>query len=84
MRSTKRQMLIGGIMLGVGWLVVFGQVVGLIPSPIWFSLLMYGVTLWGFMLGMLGAMSHIRLNIQKARAEKEFAEQDEYYDDYQK
>lgn len=45
---------------------------------------MYGVTLWGFMLGMLGAMSHIRMNIQKARAEKEFAEQDEYYDDYQK
>ncbi|HHW71834.1 MAG TPA: ABC transporter permease [Firmicutes bacterium] len=77
MRNTGRQMLIGGIMLVAGWLVIFAGVVGVIPSSIWLNMVMYAVTLFGFMLGMVGAMSHIRTNLRKHREE-----QGELYDDY--
>jgi len=64
-------------MLVAGWLVIFAGVVGVIPSSIWLNMVMYPVTLFGFMLGMVGAMSHIRTNLRKHREE-----QGELYDDY--
>lgn len=80
MMRTKRQMLIGGIMLVGGWLVIFAMVVGVIPSSIWLNLVMYAITLFGFMLGMVGAMTHIKANLIKHRQQKQ---EEGYYDDYE-
>ncbi|NLM41322.1 MAG: DUF2208 family protein [Firmicutes bacterium] len=77
--STERQMLIGGIMLVAGWLVIFLIVLGVIPSLLWLNILMYAVTFFGFMLGFVGAMSHTRANLRKAREERG----EDLYDDYE-
>ncbi|MDI9460121.1 MAG: hypothetical protein QM373_10460 [Bacillota bacterium] len=67
MMRTKRHMLIGGTMLVVGWVVIFAMVLEVIPSPIWLNMVAYAVTIFGFMLGMVGVMTHIRVNLQKHR-----------------
>lgn len=67
MQQTKRQMLIGGTMLVLGWLVVFAIVLGLIPAHIWLSMAAYSATLIGFMIGIVGVVSHIRTNLRDQR-----------------
>lgn len=64
MQRTKGQMLIGGTLLVFGWLVTFAMVLELIPSPIWLNMVAYGVTLVGFMIGIIGVVSHIRINLR--------------------
>lgn len=53
-------MIIGGTMLVIGWLVIFAATLYLIPQIIWLELLAYAVTLFGFGLGMVGAISYIK------------------------
>lgn len=81
MLRAKRQMLLGGILLVVGWLVLFLIVLEVIPSSIWLNMLMYSATVVGFILGMVGAMTQVRINIHKHRQERQYDEYDEY-DEY--
>ncbi|MDD2430635.1 MAG: hypothetical protein PHD88_04930 [Firmicutes bacterium] len=62
MQRTKRQMLIGGIMLFIGWIVLLGMVVELIPTLVWLSFISYGLTLVGFVIGIIGVVTHVRIN----------------------
>lgn len=69
MERTKRQMLVGGTLLVIGWLTVFGIVLELIPSSIWLNMVAYGVTLVGFMIGIIGVATNIRMTLKKNRRE---------------
>ena len=44
-------------------------------------MLMYSATVVGFILGMVGAMTQVRINIHKHRQERQYDEYDEY-DEY--
>lgn len=81
MQRSKRQMLIGGIMLVVGWLTLLAGVVEIIPSFIWLNMVAYALTIVGFLVGMFGAMIHARMNIHKKNQESQESEE---YDDYEK
>lgn len=63
MQRTKGQMLVGGVLLVFGWLIIFAMVLELIPSQIWLNMAAYSVTLVGFMIGIIGVVSHIRANL---------------------
>lgn len=67
MQRTTCQMLVGGILLVFGWLVTFAMVLELIPSQIWLNMAAYGVTLVGFMIGIIGVVSHIRITLRNNR-----------------
>ena len=67
MQRTTRQMLVGGTLLVFGWLVTFAMVLKLIPSQIWLNMAAYGVTLVGFMIGIIGVVSHIRITLRNNR-----------------
>lgn len=51
----------------VGWAGIFAAVLELIPAAIPFYMAAYSVTLVGFMVGIVGVVSHIRINLQKSR-----------------
>ncbi|HBN94928.1 MAG TPA: hypothetical protein DDZ66_01395 [Firmicutes bacterium] len=67
MRRTRRQILIGGTMLVVSWLVIFAMVLEFIPQPIELYMIAYAVSLAGFILGTIGASTEIRDNMRKHR-----------------
>lgn len=58
-------MIVGGAMLLVGWVILMGIVVEVIPAHIVLSMSAYALTLIGFMVGMMGAIAKIR--IQRSR-----------------
>lgn len=60
-------MLVGGAMLVVGWLMTFAVVLGILPSYIWLNMVAYAITLVGFMIGIIGVVSQIRLNLSQDR-----------------
>lgn len=65
MSREVRQLIIGGSMLVVGWLVLMCIVVEVLPPHILLSLTAYGLTLAGFMIGVMGVISIIRINRSK-------------------
>lgn len=65
MRYPKNQMLLGGAMLIFGWLVTFGMVLEVLPVYIWLNVVAYSLTLVGFMIGMLGVVSIIKINLKE-------------------
>jgi|LSQX01.3.fsa_nt_gb hypothetical protein len=65
MNREVRQMILGGSMLVVGWLVLLGIVVEVIPSHVVLSLAAYCLTLVGFMVGVIGAIAKIRADRSK-------------------
>lgn len=65
MSSDVKQMILGGSMLIVGWLILMGMVVEIIPSYIALSLFAYALTVMGFMIGVMGALMRIRANRMK-------------------
>ncbi|HKM43114.1 MAG TPA: hypothetical protein VJZ70_03890 [Limnochordia bacterium] len=67
MRSPKRQMLIGGTMAFVSWLVIFAMVVEILPQHIELYMVAYIVSLVGFAIGMFGAGTAINENIKRQR-----------------
>lgn len=67
MRSPKRQMLIGGAMVVVGWLAIFAMVLELIPRPIEAYMAAYIVSLIGLGIGMFGLGTVVRENMRKHR-----------------
>lgn len=58
-------MIVGGSMLIVGWLVLLGTVIEVIPSHVALNLAAYCLTLVGFMIGVVGALAKIRANRSK-------------------
>ena len=59
MRSTK--MLWGGAtMLVVGWLIVFGIVLGLLPASYFLNFFGYGLSFVGLLVGLVGILDHVR------------------------
>ena len=77
MRSPKRQMLIGGTMAVLSWLVIFAMVLEILPPIIEVYMASYIVSLVGFAIGMFGAGTAIHENIKKHR--HEHGDDDEYY-----
>lgn len=67
MRQTKRQMLIGGTMMVLSWLVIFAMVLELLPRPIELYMIAYIVSLMGLIIGMIGLGTQIRDNMRKHR-----------------
>lgn len=67
MGRTKHQMLIGGILLVLSWLVILAMVVELLPSPIWLYMVAYSVSIAGFIIGTIGVTTYIRVNLKKSR-----------------
>jgi len=59
MRSVK-MIWIGGVMVVVGWLVIFGIVLGYAPATFFFNFFGYGVSFTGLLLGLIGILDHIR------------------------
>lgn len=64
MQRPKLLMLIGGILLVSGWLVLFAMVLEIIPASIVLNMIAYSVNLVGFMIGIIGVVSQIRLNLR--------------------
>ena len=57
-------MLVGGTILVIGWLAAFAMGLELIPSHIWLNMVVYSMTLVGFMIGIIGVVNHIRINLR--------------------
>lgn len=76
MLHPKRQMLIGGTLLVLGWIVTFAIMLEFLPAYIWLNMVAYAVTLVGFILGMIGVGSHIRLTMKHR--------DDDEYNDYRR
>lgn len=75
MGRPKRQMLIGGTMVVVGWLAIFAMVLELIPRPIELYMAAYIVSLIGFGIGMFGVATVVRENLRRHRNDD-----DEYHE----
>jgi hypothetical protein len=69
MRSPKRQILIGGTMAFLSWLVIFAMVVEILPQIIEVYMAAYIVSLVGFAIGMFGAGTVMRENRKRHRRE---------------
>jgi len=65
MSRDVKQMILGGAMLIVGWLILMGMVLEIVPSYIFLSLFAYALTVMGFMIGVMGALMRIRVNRMK-------------------
>ena len=64
-RQTKHQMLIGGIMMVLSWLVIFAMVLELLPQPIELYMIAYIISLMGLIIGMIGLGTEVRNNMRK-------------------
>ncbi len=67
MGNPKRQMLIGGAMVILGWLAIWAMVLELIPRPIEAYMAAYIISLIGFGLGMFGVGTVVRDNLRRSR-----------------
>ncbi|MCK9524740.1 MAG: hypothetical protein M0R49_02275 [Limnochordia bacterium] len=70
MGNPKRQMLIGGMMAFLSWLVILAMVVEILPQIIEMYMAAYIVSLVGFAIGMFGAGTVMRENLKRHRREK--------------
>ena len=59
MPSVKK-MWIGGVMVIVGWLLIFLIVLGHLPSTYFLNFFGYGVSFGGLLIGLVGMLDHIR------------------------
>ena len=66
-RRTRRQILIGGTLIVLSWLVIFAMVLELLPRPIELYMIAYVVSVIGLIIGMIGAGTEIRDNMRKHR-----------------
>ncbi len=60
MKTSVKRMIIGGIMLLVGWLIIMGAVIDIIPQLVWLAFLAYGLSLFGFVIGIVGVVMYAR------------------------
>lgn len=58
--SALRHMLIGGLLLVVGWALIALVVLQVIPAGLLLAGFSYGLTLVGLALGLYGAFTYIR------------------------
>ena len=66
-RRTRRQILIGGTLIVLSWLVIFAMVLELLPRPIELYMIAYVVSVIGLIIGMIGMGTEIRDNMRKHR-----------------
>lgn len=55
-----RRIIIGGLLLIVGWLVIMAGTAELIPPHVGLGLLAYALSLFGFLLGLMGTIMYMR------------------------
>ena len=67
MLRPKRLMIIGGTMLIISWFVIFGMVLELLPQPLLLYIIAYGVSAAGFVIGTVGVMTQIRIELKDHR-----------------
>lgn len=58
--KSIKSMIVGGVMLVVGWLILMAAVIDVIPRYIWLSFTAYALTLVGFVIGIIGVLSYIK------------------------
>lgn len=71
MSRAKRQMLIGGAFLVLGWLTSLLIVIEVLPAFIWLNLAAYSLIVVGFMVGMIGVFTQARINIDRHKRDNE-------------
>jgi len=59
MRSMK-MIWTGGVLVFVGWIVIFAIVLGHLPSSYVLNFGAYGASFLGLLLGLFGILDHIR------------------------
>jgi len=59
MRSMK-MMWTGGVMLIVGWLIIFAVILGLLPETFFVNFFGYAVSFTGLLVGLVGVLDHVR------------------------
>ena len=50
----------GGVMVVVGWILIFAIVLGHVPSSFFLNFFGYGISFVGLLLGLVGILDHIR------------------------
>lgn len=65
MNVSKRRIIVGGILLLTGWLIILGAVVGIIPQLVWLAFAAYAMTLFGFVIGILGVIMYVQRERKK-------------------
>lgn len=58
--NPVRNMIIGGSLLVVGWLLLLFNVMKIIPLDFWLLFLAYGCTVVGMVIGILGVIMYVR------------------------
>ncbi|NLM70098.1 MAG: hypothetical protein GX177_08915 [Firmicutes bacterium] len=65
MRRDIRWIVVGGVMLVLGWLIIFGAVIDIIPPIVWLAFAAYALSLAGFVVGIIGVIMYMRFGQKK-------------------
>ncbi len=57
--NSMRSIVIGGILLVVGWCLTFAGTLGMVTPSLLAALFAYTATIVGFCLGMYGVLMHV-------------------------
>jgi len=52
-------------MLVLGWLIIFGAVIDIIPPIVWLAFAAYALSLAGFVVGIIGVIMYMRFGQKK-------------------